>query len=74
MLAMAKHTHLAGETLKVSEAAQQLRVCPVVVYRAIQRGELPSIRLGNLIRIPKSAFEQFLQGSFPMKEDPSINT
>lgn len=63
VLAMMKHTHIVGRALKVSEAAAELQVCPVVVYRAIERGDLPSIRLGRLVRIPRSAFEEFLKGS-----------
>ena len=75
VLAMANHKHIAGQALKVSEAAAQLQVCPVVVYRAIERGVLPSIRPGRLVRIPRSDFEEFLKGSFFVKdEETSANT
>lgn len=30
------------------------------VYRLIKRGELPAVRIGGSIRIPRGAFEQWL--------------
>lgn len=48
------------ETLKVAEVAAKLRVDPRTVYRMIDRGELPAIRIGRLIRIPTEALEEML--------------
>jgi excisionase family DNA binding protein len=43
----------------VKEIASELRVSPSLVYRAIERGELPALRLSEhgAIRVPRSALE-----------------
>jgi excisionase family DNA binding protein len=46
--------------LTVVEVAKILRIGKISVYQAIQRGEVPSIRIGRRILIPKFAFEQML--------------
>jgi excisionase family DNA binding protein len=45
--------------LSVGEAAQELRVSKASVYRAIEAGTLPAIRLvpHGALRIPSSALE-----------------
>ena len=42
------------ELLTVEEAAAWLKVTPNTVYEWIKRDELPVLRLGRLIRIPKA--------------------
>lgn len=54
-------------TVSVPKAAQQLGVCPVAVYRAIHRGQLPCIRLGHKVLIPKPAFDDFLKGGIHVR-------
>ena len=67
---MAKRAHIPErETVTVLEAARRLGVGHVLVYRAIQRGELPCIRLGHRLLIPKVAFEQLLAGGFLIKSE-----
>ena len=48
-----------AEYLSVGEVAHLLRVSKASVYRAVERGELPAIRLAPLgaLRIPRSALE-----------------
>ena len=46
--------------LTVVEVAKILRIGKISVYQAIQRGEVPSIRIGRRILIPKFALEQML--------------
>jgi excisionase family DNA binding protein len=43
----------------VKEAARILRVSPSSIYRAVERGTLPSVRLSatGVIRIPASAID-----------------
>ena len=50
------------ETLTVVEAARVLRVCKQTVYNQISQGQLPSIRVGRLLRIPRSRLECLLAG------------
>jgi len=44
------------------ELAKMLRVAPGTVYRALRRGEIPSISVGRLKLIPAAMLERFLSG------------
>ena len=50
------------ETLKVREVAAILRCGKNQAYELIQRGEVPHVRLGRLIRVPRHALEVLLKG------------
>ena len=67
---------LSGNTpsvFSVDEVAKILRIARVSVYQAIERGELPSIRFGRRILIPRTALERLLNvfPSFNRAEDRS---
>jgi excisionase family DNA binding protein len=42
--------------LTVAEVAQLLGIGRISAYQAVERGEVPSIRLGRRIVVPKAAF------------------
>ena len=44
----------------VPEAGAMLGLSRNASYAAAKRGDLPTIRLGKLIRVPKAAFDQML--------------
>ena len=44
-----------GRLLTVREVAMRLRVCRATVYRLVQAGALPVLRVSNSIRIPEAA-------------------
>jgi excisionase family DNA binding protein len=46
-----------SDFLTVAEFAKQVRVSEKTVRAAINRGEIPTLRLGARIRIPRSALE-----------------
>ncbi len=48
--------------LTAKEAAAILDCNVKSVYEAIKRGEIPSIRLGRMVLIPRPAFERLLRG------------
>jgi excisionase family DNA binding protein len=50
-------------TLTVGEAAKLLRLSRAFTYELVARGELPSIRLGRRIVIPRIAIERILSDS-----------
>jgi excisionase family DNA binding protein len=50
------------DVLTVREAARLLRVGRNSVYEAVRRNELPSVRIGRRLLIPKHALEDFLRG------------
>lgn len=47
-------------TLTVDDAAQVLGISRALAYELIARGELPSLRLGRRIVIPRRALELLL--------------
>ena len=46
--------------LTVEEAAKVLRIGRSSAYEAARRGELPTIRLGRMIRVPRHRLEAML--------------
>lgn len=50
------------ELLTVKEAAKQLRVAPLTIYRAVETGRLKAQRVGKLIRITDEALADFTAG------------
>jgi excisionase family DNA binding protein len=44
----------------VDEVAKLLRIGRISGYQAIQRGDVPSIRIGRRILVPRLALEQML--------------
>jgi excisionase family DNA binding protein len=46
--------------LTVREAATMLRIGRNLAYELVARGEIPSVRLGRLIRVPRAALEERL--------------
>jgi excisionase family DNA binding protein len=49
----------------VEEAAQLLGISRSFAYEAVQRGEIPSMRIGRRILVPKAALERYLQSALP---------
>ena len=47
--------------LTVPEAAKLLRIGRNLAYDLVARGEIPSVRLGRVIRVPRTALEQWLE-------------
>ena len=50
----------ARATLTVSETAVRLGLGRNATYEAIRRGEVPSIRVGRRILVPRDALERWL--------------
>lgn len=48
------------EMLLVSEVQERLRLSRNGVYDAIARGEIPSIRFGRRILVPRAALERLI--------------
>ena len=56
---MAEHHQL---TLTVPEAAKLLGIGRNLCYERVKSGELPSLRLGGRVVIPKAALDRLLTG------------
>jgi excisionase family DNA binding protein len=53
----------AHENLTVLEVATFLRVSDRMIYKHVAEGDMPSIRVGRLIRIERSAFLTWLRSA-----------
>lgn len=52
----------APRTITVEQAAAALGIGRNQAYEAVRSGELPSIRIGRRILIPRAAFERLVNG------------
>lgn len=50
----------------VCEVAKILRLGRISVYQAIEKGEIPCIRIGRRILIPRHALERLLENLRPI--------
>jgi excisionase family DNA binding protein len=49
-------------TLTVTEAARVLGISRALAYELVARGELPSLRLGRRLVVPRKAVDALLEG------------
>ena len=49
--------------LTVPETAKLLRISRNLAYELVARGELPAVRLGRVIRIPRGALDDWIKES-----------
>lgn len=54
-------TKNVARTISVEEAGKQLGVSRNSAYEAARRGEIPTIRIGKLLRVPTAVFEALLE-------------
>lgn len=47
----------------VEETAKLLRIGRSAAYEAVRRGQIPALRLGRRLRVPRCALEKLLNGS-----------
>ena len=57
--------------LSGAQVAEILGVSRTHVWRLVQRGTLPSIKIGRIERIPRSAIEELLAGGSPQQDASS---
>lgn len=48
-------------TMTVSEAAIALKIGRGLAYEAVRRGEIPAIRIGRRLLVPRRALEKLLE-------------
>jgi excisionase family DNA binding protein len=56
---MSKHKPPSG-TYTIDEAADRLNISRNSAYAAAHRGEIPVIKLGSLLRVPKAKLDRML--------------
>lgn len=52
--------HLVNEVLTVNEVAERLRVTRQSVYRLLERGDLPSIKVLGAIRVRTADLDDYM--------------
>ena len=60
-------------TLTVKEVMSDLRISKNAAYTAIARGQIPSIRVGKKILIPRAQYERLLLGEPAQRTMADIN-
>lgn len=58
-------------TLSVEEAAKVLGIGRNLCYDKVKTGEIPAIRIGKRLLVPKKALEKFLEESKPINLIPA---
>ena len=56
--------------LTVPETARLLRISRNLAYDLVARGELPAVRLGRVIRIPRGELDDWLERAAVKSEQP----
>ena len=51
------------QTVSVEEAAAMLGLARPTVYAAVKRGEIPAVRIGDRVLIPKAALRRMLHNA-----------
>jgi excisionase family DNA binding protein len=57
---MSEPSTSAASVLTVEEAAHELRIGRTAAYAAVQRGDIPTIRIGRTLRVPRHALDRML--------------
>ena len=57
---------LERRTMSVEEAAVALGIGRTTAYLAIRRGELPCLRIGRRVVVPRDAIDRLLAGAEPL--------
>lgn len=65
---MAKTIPVAKVTYDVPEAGAKLGLSRHAAYEAAKRGEIPTIRFGKLLKVPKVAFDKMLEQALKAPE------
>lgn len=53
-------THTEAKTISIEEAARWLGVNRNTAYEAASRGEIPTLKIGRLLRVPVAPLERLL--------------
>jgi excisionase family DNA binding protein len=61
--------------LTVAEAARLLRISRNLAYELVAQGQLPHVRLGRVIRVPRRGLEQWIacQAGLPDPPPPVLS-
>lgn len=61
--------HLLNQAMTPSEVAKRLHITTAEVIAAIDSGELPSLRISGVVRVPSLALAEVLCGDWPPESE-----
>ena len=53
---------------RIDEVARLLGIARNSAYRAVKRGDVPTIRIGKRLLVPRVAFDRMLSGAEPARK------
>jgi excisionase family DNA binding protein len=56
--------------LKPAEVADFLKISRAQIYTMLKRGQIPSVRIGNVVRVKLTDLEQFILENTMTKSEP----
>ena len=65
---MAEKEHQDRMTLTIQEAAEMLGIGRNQGYEAARNGQIPTIRIGRRLLVPRPAFERLLKQETPLRD------
>ena len=68
---------MAGKMLTASTVAQRLGISRSHVYRSVERGDLPAVRIGGALRFSASAVERLIsiaEGTVTQVRDSELDS
>jgi excisionase family DNA binding protein len=61
-------------TLTVEEAATVLGISRAFAYESVRRGDLPHVKIGRRLLIPRAALTRLLDAAMPAEnQDPDVS-
>ena len=57
----ARNTHHMAEYLNVAEVATRLRVSKMTIYRLVDAGEIPVVKVGRCFRVPAEGVDAYVE-------------
>ncbi len=61
-------------TMSIEECARRLGIGRNSAYEAVARGEIPVIRVGKRLLVPKAQLDKLFAGKIPSVKSPKIGT
>ncbi len=58
------------KTITVREAADQLGLGRNTAYEAVKRGEIPTVKIGRRLLVPRDAIDRILQRAMEQRSQP----
>jgi len=65
-------TQLERKAYSPKEVMERLGISQTTIYRWLESGQLPAVKIGKLWRIPVDALEELLDTEGGQSEDPDV--